>query len=93
MPERGIFCFKNMGERDQIRPGAILPVIKEGSDSESFMKVQGVLEDGRVIISYLGSRRPTTFVTTQGVILGGGTLEDGRLGRLMFPGQLTESPQ
>lgn len=82
-----------MGERDQIRPGAILPAVKEGSDRKSLMKVQSVLEDGRVVVSYLGSRRPTALITNQEVILGGGIVEGGRLGRFIFSGQPSESSE
>lgn len=93
MPERGVFFRKDMRERDQIRPGVIFPAIKEGSNSQALMQVQGVLEDGRVIVNHLGPRRHTALVTNQEVILGGGIVDGGRLGRLRCFGQPSESSE
>ena len=81
-----------MGER-KIRPGAIFLVVKEGFDSKALMKVQGVLEDGEVVVSHLGHRRPTALITNQAVIRYGGIVEGGRLGRFRFSGQPRKSSE
>lgn len=56
------------------------------------MQVQVVLPDGRVVVNHLGLRRPKTLVTNQEVILGGGIVDGGRLGKFIFSGQPSESP-
>lgn len=80
-----------MLEKDQIRPGAILPIVKEGSGGKAFMKVQIVPGDGRVIVSLVGDREHP-LITSEDVILGGGVIDGATLGRFVFSPYSTEGP-
>lgn len=77
-----------MTEIDQIKPRQIFLAVVEGTaDTSVFMKVQAVPGDGRVIISPVGNRK-VALITTPEVLLNGGVLDGGRLGRLIFPPQI-----
>lgn len=86
-----------------IRPGQIFKAKIEGSDPESWMevKVQIMPGDDRVILSPLNNKRRASkrhpFITSLEVLLQGGTVDGGSLGRLIFypveddPEQLNET--
>lgn len=86
MPERGIFCFKNMPIENEIKEGQVFRarIAKSSIGVEIDMQVHIVTDDGRVIVGRPKNRR-LAVITTKDVLRSGGEIEiGGRIGKVII---------